>query len=54
MRSFIICILHQILVIKLNYETGRTCSIRKAYKILIGKPEGRDHLGNLDIDGILK
>jgi len=25
--------------------------LRNAYKILIGNPEGRDHLGELGVDG---
>jgi hypothetical protein len=25
--------------------------MKNAYKILIGKPEGRDHLEDLDLDG---
>lgn len=28
--------------------------IRNAYKSLVGKPEGRDHLENLDRDGSIK
>jgi hypothetical protein len=43
--SFIICTLHQI------YGSQSVGEIINAYKILIRKPEGKDHLGNLDIAG---
>jgi hypothetical protein len=35
-------------------ETGGTCSthggIEKCKQILFGKPEGKDHMGELDVD----
>jgi len=51
MRSFITCTLHQILLrcqVK-GDEVGGTCSthveMRSAYKILVGKSEGKRPLG---------
>jgi len=32
-------------------HVARMGIMKNAYKILIGKPEGRDHLEDLDLDG---
>jgi hypothetical protein len=44
MRNFIVCILHQIISEK-SYQKGRggrnVMRMRNAYKILVGKPEGK-------------
>jgi hypothetical protein len=32
-------------------HVARIWERRGAYRVLVGKPEGKDHLGDLDVDG---
>jgi hypothetical protein len=54
MRSFIICMLHQILLL----EMGASCSImeevRNAYGFWLQNLKERDHSKELDVDGQIR
>jgi len=53
MKSLMICTAHQIFFRK--NEIGGACSTygerRGVYKILVGKPEGKNYLGDPGVDG---
>jgi hypothetical protein len=51
MRSFVACTLLQVKLERSRRMRARMGEKRNAYRILVGKPEVRDHWEDLDVGG---
>ena len=39
------------ILLSAKFHVARVCEERGVYRVLLGKPEGRNHSGDLDIEG---